>query len=121
MAIYLLNRARWPSSRHTPWTPLIATPTHPEYPAAHGCCTSAEVEVLAVFLGTKRIELDLTSTAPNLLRPTRHYPRTDDLLQEIINARVWGGVHYRHSVETGVDLGRTVARCALKRYFRPGS
>ncbi len=103
------------------WTPLLATPNHPEYPAAHGCFTTAEAEVLAAFFGTKRIEVDLTSTVPNLLHPTRHYEHTSDLVQEIINARVWGGIHYRQSVETGVDLGQQVARWALKRYFRPES
>jgi hypothetical protein len=77
--------------------------------------------VFATFFDTKRIDVDLTSTVPNLLHPTRHYERTDDLVQEIINARVWGGVHYRQSVEMGAVLGRKVARWALKRYFRPES
>jgi hypothetical protein len=103
------------------WTPLLATPNHPEYPAAHGCLTAAEAEVLATFFDTKRIEVDLTSTVANLTQPTRHYERTSDLVQEIVNARVWGGVHYRQSVEAGADLGQRVARWALKRFFRPES
>jgi hypothetical protein len=103
------------------WTSLLATPNHPEYPAAHGCLTAAEAEVFASFFDTKRIEVDLTSTVANLANPTRHYQRTDDLVHEIVNARVWGGVHYRQSVEVGVDLGQRVARWTLKRYFRPGS
>ena len=103
------------------WTPLLATPNHPEYPAAHGCVTSAEAEVFAAFFGTKRIEVDLTSTVPNLLHPTRHYAHTGDLVQEMVNARVWGGVHYRQSAEAGVDLGQQVARWALKRFFQTES
>jgi hypothetical protein len=103
------------------WTPLLATPNHPEYPAAHGCLTAAEAEVFARFFDTKRIVLDLTSTVANLAHPTRHYEHTSDLVQEMVNARVWGGIHYRESVETGVDLGQQVARWALKRFFRPGS
>lgn len=101
------------------WKPLIATPNHPEYPAAHGCLTSAEAEVFAAFLGTNRIDLDLTSTVPNLVHPTRHYDRVTDLVHEMIDARVWGGVHYRESVIKGVDLGRKVARWTLERYFLP--
>jgi len=99
------------------WTPLLATPNHAEYPAAHGCLTSAEAEVFAEFLGTKRIAVDFTSTIPNLEYPTRHYRRVADLVQEIIDARVWGGVHYRESVVKGVNLGREVARWTLRRYF----
>jgi hypothetical protein len=103
------------------WMPLLATPNHPEYPAAHGCLTAAEAEVFAKFFDTKWIEVDLTSTVPNLTHATRHYARTDDMVQEMVNARVWGGVHYRQSAEAGVDLGQQVARWALKRFFRPES
>ena len=46
------------------WMPLLATPNHPEYPAAHGCMTSAQAEVFAEFLGTQDINLELTSNAP---------------------------------------------------------
>jgi hypothetical protein len=100
------------------WTPLLATPNHPEYPAAHGCLTAAEAEVFARFFDTKRIEVDLTST---VTQTTRHYQHTGDLVHEMGNARVWGGVHYRQSVEAGVDVGQQVARWALKRFFRPES
>jgi hypothetical protein len=101
------------------WTPLLATPNHPEYPAAHGCVTAAEAEVFAAFLGTKRIEVDLTSTVPGLAQATRHYARVGDLVREIENARVWGGVHYRESVVQGSVLGRKVAQWTLARYFQP--
>ena len=101
------------------WTPLLPTPNHPEYPSAHGCFSSAEAEVFAAFLGTRRINLDLTSTVPNLLHSTRHFDTVHDLVQEIIDARVWIGFHYRDSVVKGVVLGRKVARWALGHYFEP--
>lgn len=75
--------------------------------------------MFATFFDTKRVNLDLTSTVPNLVHPTRHYEDTGDLVQELVNARVWGGIHYREAVEAGVDLGHDVARWSLKRYFRP--
>ncbi len=103
------------------WKPLLATPNHPEYPAAHGCLTSAEAEVFTAFLDTNRIDIDLMSTVPNLAHPTRHYERVTDLVGEIVNARVWGGIHYRESVVKGVDLGRKVAHWTLQRYFLPES
>jgi hypothetical protein len=101
------------------WTPLIATPTHPEYPAAHGCNVGAQAEVYAAVLGTNRIEVDLTSATPGLMKPVRHYAHATDLVHEINDARVWGGVHYRGSVETGVVVGRKVAHWVLKRHFQP--
>jgi hypothetical protein len=101
------------------WKPLLGTPTHPEYPSGHGCLTGAEAEVFAAFLKTNRIDLDLTSTVPNLLQSTRHYDSVADLTQENMNARVWGGIHFRDATIKGVALGRKVANWALKRYFLP--
>jgi hypothetical protein len=103
----------------TGWKPLLATPNHPEYPAAHGCLTAAEAEVFAAALGTNRIEIDLTSSVTGLAQPTRHYARAIELTQEIVDARVWGGVHYRGSVEAGLVVGRKVAHWPLKRFFLP--
>jgi hypothetical protein len=101
------------------WKPLLATPNHPEYPAAHGCNTSAMAEMFTVFFGTSKINLDVASTVPGLLHPTRHYATANDLVVEIINARVWGGLHYRGSVISGAALGQKVARYTLSRYFLP--
>src|SRR5262249_20548218 len=41
------------------WRPLVATPNHPEYPAAHGSFTSAMAEALSEFLGTQQINVDI--------------------------------------------------------------
>jgi hypothetical protein len=101
------------------WKPLLATPNHPEYIGGHGCYTTAQAETLAAFLGTNRIDLELTSTVPGLLHPTRHYARVNDLVREITDARVWGGIHYRGSAVMGSVLGRKVVRYALARYFLP--
>lgn len=101
------------------WTPLVGTPPHPEYPSAHGCNTAAQAEVYAAVLGTNRIAVDIRSAAPGLVRPTRHFARVIDLVQEIQNARIWGGLHYRSSAVAGVNTGRKVAHEALKHYFLP--
>jgi hypothetical protein len=101
------------------WKPLLATPAHPDYPSSHSCLTAAVAEVLAIFLGTQRIDIDVTSPVPNLLHPTRHFDRAIDLTQELMNARVWGGIHFRDATVKGVILGRNVTHWTLKRYFEP--
>jgi hypothetical protein len=101
------------------WKPLLATPAHPDYPSSHACLTGAVAEVLATFLGTERINIDVTSPVPNLLHPTRHFDRADDLTEELMNARVWGGIHFRDATLEGAKLGRKVTHWTLKRYFRP--
>jgi hypothetical protein len=105
------------------WRPLIATPNHPEYPAAHGSYTSAEAEVYSTFLGTNHINLDIhgfdASGAMGNLDAVRHFDMPNDLRAEIINARLWAGLHYHFSGVAGVVLGRNVAKYDLKHAFRP--
>ena len=105
------------------WRPLLATPNHPEYPAAHGSITSAVAEVVSQFLGTNRIEVDIHGFDPagvaGNLDASRHFERDGDLRQEIVDARVWAGVHYRFSGVAGVALGRSVAKYDLRQAFRP--
>jgi PAP2 superfamily len=100
------------------WKPLLPTPNHPEYPAAHGCLTAAEATTLAAFVGSKRIDVTLISNLPKLTRPARTYVHADELVGEMSDARVWGGLHYRRSVDVGVEVGRKVATWALERYFQ---
>jgi hypothetical protein len=105
------------TARDALFAPLLGTPAHPEYPSAHGCVTSAQAEVFAKFLGTQQIRVTIPSTVPGIA--ARYYANANELTAEIIEARVWAGIHYRGSDETGADLGRKVAHWTLKRFFLP--
>jgi len=98
------------------WMPQIVTPTHPEYPSAHGCGTSAYAHAIAYFFGTKRLPGGITLTGAGA---DRHFDSTDDIVKEVIDARVYNGVHYRTSVVEGTILGRKVAQWVDKFYFQP--
>jgi hypothetical protein len=99
------------------WLPQIPTPTHPEWPSAHGCTTSAYAHAIAEFFGTKRLPggIDLIGGTPN----THHFDSTDQIIREIIDARVYNGVHYRTSVIQGSILGHKVAQWVARYYFKP--
>jgi hypothetical protein len=101
------------------WAPLIGTPTHPEFPSAHGCLTTAMAEVFSEALGTRKIAVDLRSKLPDQPETMRHYATAGVLIKEISDARVWGGIHYRFSMEQGSRVGFSVARYALARDFLP--
>jgi hypothetical protein len=105
------------------WLPLLTTPNHPEYPAAHGVITSAMAKVFSTFLSTNRIDLDIhgfdPAGLPGNLDAVRHFDRPNELRHEIIGARVWAGVHYRFSGVAGVVLGRKIARYDLAHAFQP--
>jgi hypothetical protein len=96
------------------WSPLIVTPNHPEYPAAHACVTTAGARVVARFLHTRRIDY----TIPSLTGlGDRHYESVRDLVHEVENARIWGGIHYRTSVEDGAAIGWKTSQQMLAHHF----
>jgi len=104
------------------WRPLLTTPNHPEYPAAHGSLTSAMAEVLSAFLDSDEINVDIhgfdAAGAAGNLDAVHHFRRPSDMRGEIVNARLWAGLHYRFSSEAGVTLGRKVAQYDLQHAFK---
>jgi hypothetical protein len=98
------------------WTPFVPTPNHPEYPAAHGCDDAATAEVIRAFYGTKKVSFVFDSTASGT---THAYGSTDDLVHDVRNGRVWGGMHFRNSVVVGTELGKDVAKWVARHHFKP--
>jgi hypothetical protein len=103
------------------WLPFTITAGHPEYPSAHGCITSAMAHSMASFLGTKRpaLGIPLSGADVNGNIYTRHFDSTDEVVREIIDARIYNGVHYRTSVVHATVLGRKVAQWVARSYFLP--
>jgi hypothetical protein len=104
----------------TSWVPLFPTPNHPEYPSQHGCVTSALAQTIARALGTTNINVTIHGlpVAP-ATTAVRTYGTVDDIETQLVDARVWIGFHYRHSVIAGENLGNSVAAWTLDRYFLP--
>jgi hypothetical protein len=92
------------------WTPLLATPPFPDYPAAHTTFAGAAETVLTGLFGSAGPRLRLTSPIAE-----RSYESVRAIADEVENARVWGGVHWRTSSEAGRTLGRRIGRIALRR------
>jgi hypothetical protein len=97
----------------------VTTPNHPEYPAAHGCFSGAVVDVLKTYFGTDRMHFTMSGAAPDLLQPVRSYDRFSQALTDILDARIYGGMHYRNSTIVGTELGRQVAHHAVEHFFLP--
>ena len=95
------------------WTHLV-TGNHPEYPSGHACFTSGVTYTLARYFGTDRYEFDTNSTVTGT---TRHFERLSDLREEVTMARIYGGLHFRKSMEDGERIGRRTARYVLNHNF----
>jgi hypothetical protein len=103
--------------RDAGWVPLGETPMHPEYPCAHCITAAAVAAVLRNLVGEDVGEVSITSpTAPGV---TRRYSRLDDYANEVSNARIWAGFHYRFSTEVGQDMGRKIGELAVATRLRP--
>jgi PAP2 superfamily len=101
------------------WTPLVKTPAFPEYPSNHACLTTSEAMVLANVLGTDNIDLTVTSSVTADGMPSRHYATAADLVEDVFNARIWGGLHFRNSEVVGGLLANEVVDYALTHAFQP--
>jgi hypothetical protein len=96
------------------WTPLSVTPTYPEWPSGHGGYVGAAQAVLTAFVGPRApAPIPLTST--NDPGVTRTYTDWSTITREVIDARVWEGVHYRFSDEAGVRQGLRLGVYELPR------
>jgi hypothetical protein len=97
--------------REASWLPLGTTPMHPEYPCAHCIVASAVSNVLQIVAGNEVGEITLVSpTAPGV---TRKWTRLQDYSDEVSNARIYAGFHYRFSTEAGKDMGKKIAELTV--------
>jgi hypothetical protein len=100
------------------WAPLVETPLHPEYPCAH-CISSAAVgEVLEAEFGTGEVPV-IAMTSAAVPGVVHRWTRIDDYVEEVSNARIFAGVHYRNSAAVGEAMGRSIARQAVATLLRP--
>ena len=85
---------------------------HPEYPCAHCIVSSTISNVLQMVVGNEVGEITLVSpTAPGV---TRKWTRLQDYSDEVANARIYAGFHYRFSTEAGKDMGKKIAEQTVR-------
>jgi hypothetical protein len=96
------------------WLPLVTTPGHPEYPAAHGCGTEAVAIAVRTFFHTDHVHYQAMSAVTGT---THDFQHLSDLVIEVDLARIFGGMHYRHSVLQGNVMGTAVACHVLRSHF----
>lgn len=98
------------------WKPVLPTPLHPEYPAAHSCTAGAFGELLRQYYGTDKITYSFDSKVTGTART---FATTGALTEESQMARIYGGMHFRYSTVAGAALGKQVANWTMQHYFGP--
>ncbi|HYQ82004.1 MAG TPA: vanadium-dependent haloperoxidase, partial [Anaeromyxobacteraceae bacterium] len=109
---------REPLADEAIWEPLVDTPMHPEYPCAHCITAGAAAAVLEADFGAGGVPpIEMTSlSAPGV---THRWTTVRAWQEEVSNARVWGGIHYRNSTEVGTAVGRKIGEWVLQKQLQP--
>ena len=102
------------------WLPLIVTPPYPDYTSGANNITAAATRSLALFFGRDRMTFSVTTTNVGpTIQDTRTFNRFSDARQEVVDARVYLGIHFRFADEAARKEGMSVADWAFRNFLRP--
>ena len=117
-AIQLADTDGNPATSPDPtWTPLLTTPNYPDYTSGYNAEIASSSRALEELFGAGRLNLSLISTA--VPGATRHYDDADALRTDVVNARIWLGIHFRFADIGARNLGTGLASWTLHHYFQP--
>jgi hypothetical protein len=106
------------TERDPGWTPSNATPMHPEYPSQAAIVAGVSARVLELVVSSAQ---SVPVTATDLVDPQkkRQFASIKQLADEQCNVRVWGGIHFRNSLDVGVDMGNKIAEYMVEHSLKP--
>lgn len=101
------------------WEPLQNNPNYPEYTSGANNVTGAVTRMLALFFGTDEMIFTVTTTNhPPAITTTRTYNRFSDAAADVLNARIYAGIHFRFADVQGRRQGRHVAQWVFSHFLR---
>ena len=95
--------------------PPLNTPPYPDHPSGHLCFSSSSMHALQDFFGTDEVTFFVTSS--RFPGEQRSFDRFSDVISQLVQARIWAGIHFREADEQGALLGERVARYTQQHYF----
>src|SRR5215510_10582972 len=108
------------TERDATWQPIDNTPMHPEYPCAHCILSGSVAGVVKAALGSTDIP-EVALTSPNAPGVTHRFTNMTAFAEEVANARIWAGFHYRFSTRVGTDMGGRIGEHVVKSVLQPGA
>jgi PAP2 superfamily len=102
------------TTREPAWVSLIDAPMHPEYPSAHSILASTVATLIKAEVGSAPMP-KLATTSPTAKNATRQWSSPDEFVQEVSNARLWGGIHFRSALRTGEAMGQRIGELAARQ------
>jgi hypothetical protein len=106
------------TEREATWLPIDNTPMHPEYPCAHCILSGTIAGVIRAALGADDIP-EIAITSPAAPGVTHRFTKMTAFTDEVANARIWSGFHYRFSTRVGTDMGLKIGAYVVKSVMQP--
>ena len=101
------------------WTAFLATPCFPSYPSNHASGSNAAIETVRRIYGAAGHAIVLTATIPVIGSTTLNYSQLQKISDDIDDARIYGGMHFRFDQVAGGRLGKEVATYVYKNNLQP--
>src|SRR6266480_2510619 len=105
------------TERDAGWLALNATPMHPEYPSQAGINAGTARSILESVFGAGPESFTVTDVADARLQ--RRFDSLVQMAEEHKEVRIWGGIHFRNSLDVGESMGRKLADHLLANYLKP--
>lgn len=101
------------------WVPLLNNPAYPDYTSGANNITAAATRSLALYFGTDDMTFQVTTTNTGpTIQDTRTFNRFPDAAAEVVEARIYLGIHFRFADTEARKQGKHVAQWAFSHYFR---
>jgi len=108
------------TEREATWQPIDNTPMHPEYPCAHCILSGSVAGVVKAALGSEDIP-EVAMTSPSARGVTHRWTNMTAFTDEVADARIWAGFHYRFSTRVGTDMGNRIGEHVVKNVLQPAA
>jgi len=108
------------TERDATWQPIDNTPMHPEYPCAHCILSGSVAGVVKTALGSADIP-EVAMTSPTARGVTHRWTNMTAFTDEVANARIWAGFHYRFSTRVGTDMGIRIGEHVVTNLLQPAT
>jgi hypothetical protein len=105
------------------WTPFVATPNYPDYTSGANNVAAAMTRILALFFGSDHLPVSVTTVSPRAIlagdATTRNYKRFSDISKDVVDVRIYQGIHFRFADTEARSQARRVAGYAFGNFLRP--
>ena len=108
------------TEREATWQPIAPTPMHPEYPCAHCILSGTVAGIVKAEFGTTAVP-EIATTSPTAPGVTHRWTDMTAFADEIANARIWAGFHYRSSTRVGTEMGLQIGEYVARNVMQPAA